>query len=929
MNLVEKAIHFASKAHAGQIDKSGMPLILHPLFVMSRMKCEKTRVIAMLHDILEDTNKTESDLRKEEFPEDIIEAVIILTRLKDEDYLDDYIKRVRANKLAVVVKISDLEHNMDLSRIQNPSAKDFKRLEKYKKAYALLRLEQRQSEIDDILVNTNLNACSEYALEEIIYRFSRSDYELFANVLSQILENASKTYAPKAIVQARAKKIDSFVEKCYRKDCKKQGRDPLSINKGGFTDLCGVRIIVHTLQQVEELSEFIRENFLIDIENSLDVSERLRLSEFGYRSIHYIVSLKPEVHRLLGIDTHLEFLLGKKAEIQIRTILQHSWADILHDRIYKSSVSPLTRHQRSIAQMAALMETGDKLYKKFIDDFDAYSLNIKVNMTIKEIENELIILQGMNENESHSFTKLQNTFKMVKYLRMLGHYDKICSLLDSFIENSDLDLDNIVKTNLFFEYGLALCKGKGEKAPSIYRTGFDYLQKALRNYEYLDNDCSHLWMRYKRFYIDMLLTVGECEHNPNIRKKYFEKVLGIDAVNPYALCELVKLDSINSTQLLSTIKAAIQIATDHLTSNINIPFVYFVLGRLNYAINRDIEGFDYYCQGFIFFANQPQSERKNIWIRDILFFESEYLSHNTQKATTRALFSIAQSLFTNLYEVNIENDKEKNNKDIFILAKSDLESLKSMCSALSLNKIYLDDTDEWMVIDTLATIAGNNNNDLFLYIDTEDYRAEIITQSALALGIYVICVNRNLVEKLSARSLPPRLYDVPNDYETLLWTILSPTTPLETDFILNTARTMHNVYVQSQANKLWNSAPDMMEWSKLGETYKNSNINKIRASIELLNQNGFKLEKNTQETVRYEDLTDTEKDNLAKAEHGRWIAEKVKDGWMFGKSDDNMKKNENIVAWDQLTETLKRSDYHAIETIFKVINQCGFNIVRK
>jgi (p)ppGpp synthase/HD superfamily hydrolase len=80
MNLIEKAIHYASEVQAGQLDKSGFPLILHPLFATSRMTSDKARVIAVLHDILEDTDKTAEDLRAEGFPNYIVETVVVLAR---------------------------------------------------------------------------------------------------------------------------------------------------------------------------------------------------------------------------------------------------------------------------------------------------------------------------------------------------------------------------------------------------------------------------------------------------------------------------------------------------------------------------------------------------------------------------------------------------------------------------------------------------------------------------------------------------------------------------------------------------------------------------------------------------------------------------------------------------------------------------------
>ena len=929
MNLIEKAICFASEAHSGQTDKSGSPLILHPLHMMSVMKTDKTRIVAVLHDVLEDTAKTAGDLLSEGFPEDIVEAVKILTRErdegseteKDEQYFA-YIKNILSNELAAEVKLVDLAHNMDVSRLSAPSEEDYKRVNKYKKARAMLIHGLRQRKINAETMALAPDNSSEYAKEAIIYKYERADYEMYAGVLQLILENASKTYAPLAIVQARAKKLDSFIEKCYRKDCRNNKRDPLT----GFTDLCGARIIVHTLQQVYEVCKFIRDNFIIDWENSVDVGERLKNSEFGYRSIHYIVSLRPDVPHILGVDTNLEFLEGKKAEIQIRTIIQHSWADILHDRIYKSPAEPLQRHMRAAAQVAALVETGDKQYEAFVDDFDNYSLNTTVNMPVKIVERELSILRGMNANELYLFTKLTNALRMVGFLRIVGRYDEICAILGDFA-NANLDLDVIVKARLLYEYGYAMCKSAATN--KSHNAGLAYIKQALKDFEYLDDDDSGLWIRYKRLYIEMLLALGECEKNDDIAREYYEKALGIEASNPYALCNLVRADGSGHVYMPSILKAAIHAADDHLASQVNIPLVYFVLGRLNYAAGRDEKGFDYYCKGFSFFANLPKAERGNAWLREKLEFERNYLKNNTRKPALNTLHGMAECLYSNIY-----GGASGLSTTVFTVPGGyDMAPVTDALTAAGLTGKNLDITDEWAAVDALAEEVQISSNDLYIFMGESGQKAETIVKTALAMGIYVICVNSALVEKLSENATPPRLCGVPNERESLLWVMLTPEKMLDDNFVEEAAQKAHYAYVTNQTKNLWDSAPNMMQWEKLSVTFKNANINQVICSAEIFRQNGFTLVKNTQGVpqgaLKYADLTEDEKTALAKSEHGRWVADRVKDGWVYGKRDNVRKKNENIAAWDDLKDSVKKYDTQAIETLFTSFAEGGYYILRK
>lgn len=131
------AIDLANKYHYGQVDKSGLPYILHPLHVMNNVDGIEAKIVAILHDILEDTLITEPDLILYGFDLNIVDSVVALTKIKGESY-DDYLKRVKENDLARIVKCADLAHNMDITRLHNPTEKDYKRVEKYKKAYDYL-----------------------------------------------------------------------------------------------------------------------------------------------------------------------------------------------------------------------------------------------------------------------------------------------------------------------------------------------------------------------------------------------------------------------------------------------------------------------------------------------------------------------------------------------------------------------------------------------------------------------------------------------------------------------------------------------------------------------------------------------------------------------------------------------------------------------
>jgi len=138
MANLEKAIQIAVQAHQGQKDKAGAPYILHPLRVMLRLDSETEMIVAVLHDLVEDSNWTLADLRQKGFSEVILEAIDCLTH-KPEDSYDEFIAKVKTNPLAEKVKLADLEDNMHITRISNPGEKDWARIRKYHRAWQSLK----------------------------------------------------------------------------------------------------------------------------------------------------------------------------------------------------------------------------------------------------------------------------------------------------------------------------------------------------------------------------------------------------------------------------------------------------------------------------------------------------------------------------------------------------------------------------------------------------------------------------------------------------------------------------------------------------------------------------------------------------------------------------------------------------------------------
>jgi (p)ppGpp synthase/HD superfamily hydrolase len=133
----KKAMKLCFEAHKEQKDKAGLPYVFHPFHLAEQMPDEETTVTALLHDVIEDTPYTLQDLRGMGFSEAVLDALALMSHDKSVPY-PDYVAALRPNRIARTVKLADLRHNSDLTRLDAVDEKTLSRVEKYKAASRLL-----------------------------------------------------------------------------------------------------------------------------------------------------------------------------------------------------------------------------------------------------------------------------------------------------------------------------------------------------------------------------------------------------------------------------------------------------------------------------------------------------------------------------------------------------------------------------------------------------------------------------------------------------------------------------------------------------------------------------------------------------------------------------------------------------------------------
>jgi ppGpp synthetase/RelA/SpoT-type nucleotidyltranferase len=313
------------------------------------------------------------------------------------------------------------------------------------------------------------------------YENSRGQYVEYAQLLDKILNKAVSGLNMLAIVQARPKGVVSFTNKIISKD---KYKNPLT----DMTDLCGARVIVHFQSHVEKICGFIRDNFEIDEANSLDAKSRLQVNEFGYRSVHYIVT--PKKDKILDIDIHDKFK-KLKAEIQVRTIAEHVWADISHDRLYKTDLTVPDEWKREAARLAAVLENADREFAGMSAEIDSLTSVYELQNDAEKAETEILKLNTLiSVIRNDADESIKNSLKLSAIYRDLDEFRKAVDLLRPKL---DLKPKNIaLSLKLQFEYGYVLALSEGAEIQSpAYTKGLKLIAKVLKEIDNLPAEVKH------------------------------------------------------------------------------------------------------------------------------------------------------------------------------------------------------------------------------------------------------------------------------------------------------------------------------------------------------------------------------------------------------------------------------------------------------
>ena len=401
------------------------------------------------------------------------------------------------------------------------------------------------------------------------YAEEKKVYERYTVVLQQVLEKACRKLAPLAIVQARPKALSSFAEKALRK----RTEDPVH----DFTDLCGARIITQTQEEVEAVCKYIRENFVIDEINSDDKKQSLAPTEFGYLSVHYIVQLPDG--EIDGIAVPEE-IGNRKAEIQVRTLLQHAWSAISHDSLYKNQFEAPERWHRDMARLAAILEETDEAFGRFVKNLAMYATEYGYFMPREKMESEIDILNIILENQSKPEKRQQTALRMANIYKSEDRWSDVISVL--------LPYEKEKNPRIIRELGYALCRqNAGQTDGKDFKRGQRHLIQSIE-FEKTDPE-AHAYLAWS------WEATGKHRYREKARKLY-SNAYSLKPTDPYYLAsylghELSDKDTVAGLELLKPVlESAICVCRSHAEVGIEIPRSLFTMGKFYLFLG---EGFSY------------------------------------------------------------------------------------------------------------------------------------------------------------------------------------------------------------------------------------------------------------------------------------------------------------------------------------------------
>jgi ppGpp synthetase/RelA/SpoT-type nucleotidyltranferase len=800
------------------------------------------------------------------------------------------------------------------------------------------------------------------------YRRIQPAYQKYAQVIQQVLEKAAKMGGIAVLIQTRSKAVASFAEKSQRK--KTKYRDPLL----RMTDLCGARVITQTLEEVKAICEFIEKHFDVDRENSIDVGQRLKPSEFGYRSVHYVIQFRRDVFPTKDIPVEIPEELypqsehPMKCEIQVRTVLEHAWAGFAHDRAYKSAFAIPDRWKRELAVIAGGLEDADRSFSQIQAGLRTYAASYGAYMTEEQMRTEREILETVLTCDPDN---AELAYRIGKLAMALGDWEKAIELFSKYAESG--------YQPILRDLGVSLCKVHAKESKGVqYKLGQKYLQAACTA-PHRDSDA---WASLAGTWKSI---------DPEETRKCYRMAFEIDPSDPYGVSNYLvyeiayRKDLTAVSLMVPAINAAIERSRNQIEVGMNLPWAYYNLGIFHLLLGHPYESLSAYAK-----AIQTTTD---VWMMETSFLLLDQLVGVKESLNgyewVRRLFLIGQvvkyknaNALEELKSLASVNTKPLSHPVVIVAGSCAAGREKDLDAYRQLVFHAFHDYKGTIISGgTTAGISGligevqeaypgkihtlgylprmiQNNVDIdrryaeirstdgkdFSALEVLQYWTDIIISGinleqvkllglggglisgfeyrlALLLGasVGVLSESGDGVTRLLLDSDWNRsgtLLVLPLDAMTLRVFIGLGKPELEPDMRASIAQAIHAAYREEQSSHLMAADPSLAEWDQLLTYLQESNYQQADQILEKLQQIGCFIQKSETQNEASFVFTESEVETMAEMEHGRWVVERIRDGWRWGEERDVLKKvSPYIVPWLKLSDEVKEWDRQTVRKI--------------
>ncbi|MGA7075059.1 MAG: RyR domain-containing protein [Halobacteriota archaeon] len=809
------------------------------------------------------------------------------------------------------------------------------------------------------------------------YKAMEPRYRIFAETLQNVLGAVAKKYAPQAVVQTRSKSLTSFAEKIIRK------RDKFDDPCHQFTDLCGGRVVTHTQDEVDAVCVFIKENFDIDWNDSVSIEQRLNPTEFGYRSVHYIVTLRPGSFSVddetVAIPNDVHDL---KAEVQVRTLLEHAWADFSHDRSYKSAFKTPAKWQRVLSRLAAVLEEADASFTHIDAGLREYASSYGAYMARETISSEIERLRLVADLDPQNAALID---RIGKLYMTLDKWEEAVEILSTAVDSA---YQPLVK-----DLGIALCMlHRGKPQSRGFRRGQRYLEIAS-SAPYEDADA--------------LLELAETWKGIDEDQVHslYRRAFAIDPRNPFVLCKFLEYeiayrrDSSVPQLVPPMLEAAIVRCRELIDVGMSLPWAFYTTGMLNLLLKKPYASLAAYANAIDLSSSDWMIEKslqclkRLAVIRDELpgyeWIERLHLaacagagkerSHKALlrlKKLARPHKRISGPVIIVAGGCGARTEKRLNAyRQLLIEAFKDFTgTIISGGTTAGISGLVGDVQEQHKegittigyiprltaveaTIDTRYSEIRKTNGSDFSPLEAVEYWGDLIASEiapasvklvgieggqisaaeyrlALALGASVGIVERSGHE--AAKLLADRdwhttnLLPLPTDALTIRAFVGSGAPELASEIREAVARAIHEEYRESQRRTRLKGDPSMADWEELKDNLKESNREQADDIISKLREIGCTMHDVGIENAKLAQLTNEEIERLAEMEHARWTIERLRDGWIYGPERNvEDKVSPYLLPWHMLSEEVKEWDRNSVREIPQYLAKVGIEVRRE